>query len=277
MEYIYLLGLVMLVSISVVLMMRFFGFSIPVGSAMGTASSLSCVPTDRGTNTAGLIASWHLDESSGGSIIDSSGNGNTGTLVNGPTWVDGVHGPALQFDGNNDYLSVGTSGSLDDPASYPSGSLSLLFWFKPETSPGDEGILEQDGQNYGGFKVRFISQGGSTFLRITMFNGTGGNGVQPQNLDTNVTFQYDTWYHVAMVYDHALQVRRWYVNGENAGEQTTTGIYSPSTDPAVDGVKIGKWSNTRNFQGVLDDVKIYSRALARDELLADMTCLPLKT
>ena len=46
--------------------------------------------------------SWHLDETSGTVAPDTSGNGNNGTLINGPTWVDGRFNKALSFDGVDD-------------------------------------------------------------------------------------------------------------------------------------------------------------------------------
>ena len=70
----------------------------------------------------GLASSHFLDEGTGTTTNDSSGNGLTGTLVNGPLWVGGIVGAALQFDGVNDYVSI----------PYPLYSLSggtLSLWF----------------------------------------------------------------------------------------------------------------------------------------------------
>ncbi len=54
----------------------------------------------------GLIAHWSFNEGFGFTANDSSGNGNTGTLVNGPAWVDGKLGKALDFSGSNDYVLI---------------------------------------------------------------------------------------------------------------------------------------------------------------------------
>ena len=51
--------------------------------------------------TNGLVGHWTFDDGAGAVAKDSSGNGNDGTLVNGPTWTAGKVGGALQFDGNN--------------------------------------------------------------------------------------------------------------------------------------------------------------------------------
>ena len=62
---------------------------------------------------AGLSAAYSMDEGSGTSISDASGNNNTGTLTNGPTWTTGKYGGALLFDGLDDRVRVNDSNSLD--------------------------------------------------------------------------------------------------------------------------------------------------------------------
>ena len=55
---------------------------------------------------SGLAGAWGFNEGSGTTTADASGNGNTATLLNGPTWVAGKYGNGLSFDGANDNLSV---------------------------------------------------------------------------------------------------------------------------------------------------------------------------
>ncbi len=59
------------------------------------------------------IGWWKLDEGTGLSALDSSGNGNTGTLTNGPTWTTGKVGNAINFDGSNDYVDLGKPAIFD--------------------------------------------------------------------------------------------------------------------------------------------------------------------
>src|SRR5262249_55551223 len=56
--------------------------------------------------TNGLVGHWKFDEGSGTTAADSSGNNNTGTLVNGPTWTEGKVGQALSFDGVNNHVHI---------------------------------------------------------------------------------------------------------------------------------------------------------------------------
>src|SRR4029453_19442437 len=74
-----------------------------------TSASFNVTPT-------GLVAYWKFDEGSGTTVSDSSANGNTGTLVNGPLWTAGRVGNALFFDGIDDNITV--PGFLDLSSSF---------------------------------------------------------------------------------------------------------------------------------------------------------------
>ena len=74
------------------------------GITVMTLSLLVGYPFASGDIDDGIVAHWSFDEGEGTTAYDSSGNGNDGTLQNGPQWVDGIRGSALQFDGENDYV-----------------------------------------------------------------------------------------------------------------------------------------------------------------------------
>ena len=87
--------------------------------------------TEMTSPTANLAGRWGLDEGTGSTIADSSGNGIGGNTVASPTWVDGfnVAAPpsgagALQFDGSNDYVTAGTTSQLRLT------QFTLEAWFK---------------------------------------------------------------------------------------------------------------------------------------------------
>src|SRR2546427_8380874 len=72
------------------------------------------------------VANWMFDEGSGTTTYDRSGNGNNGTLVNGPTWVPGVIGNALSFNGSN-YVQIPDSQSLN----ITGNQFSISAWVNP--------------------------------------------------------------------------------------------------------------------------------------------------
>ena len=86
--------------------------------------------------TPSPIAHWKFDETSGTSASDSSGNGNNGMLVNGPTWnpTGGKIGGALSFDGTDDYVLKTTSFV---PAFDGTGNLTLAAWIFPKSTGGE--------------------------------------------------------------------------------------------------------------------------------------------
>jgi hypothetical protein len=75
-----------------------------------------------------LVGHWKFDEGTGTTAFDSSGNGNDGTLINGPIWTTGVIGQALEFDGTDDYVDVGTG-----PAITGAAQRTVSMWINPDT------------------------------------------------------------------------------------------------------------------------------------------------
>ena len=91
-------------------------------SAWFSAASPAVAPS-------GLVAYWKFDEGSGTTAADSSGNGNTGTLINGPLWTAGRVGNALFFDGIDDNVTV-----LDSTSLHLSSSFTLSAWVNPTST-----------------------------------------------------------------------------------------------------------------------------------------------
>jgi len=70
------------------------------------------------------VAEWQLDEGTGTTAKDTSGNNNTGTLTNGPTWTNGKFGNAVKFDGSSNYISAASFSNATSVTDYSYG-----FWF----------------------------------------------------------------------------------------------------------------------------------------------------
>src|SRR5439155_16033958 len=94
-------------------------------------------PTPDPSPTPGLIGYWMLDEQTGTTAADSSGNGNAGTRVNGPVAVPGAVGAALSLNGVNQYVRVPHTAALD---AYP---LTVAAWVKFGSTTGRGGIVNK--------------------------------------------------------------------------------------------------------------------------------------
>src|SRR3990167_6079208 len=94
---------------------------------------LSSLISQTQAQTSGLVGYWTFDEGSGATAADSSGNNNTGTLVNGPSWTTGKIGQALSFDGVDDLVTA--SGISNTPSAF-----TLSAWIKFSQLPDDKGI-----------------------------------------------------------------------------------------------------------------------------------------
>jgi len=225
------------------------------GTGSGTVSSGSPPPSNP-------VANWKFDETSGTTALDSSGNGNTGTLVNGPSWTAGKVNNALNFDGVNDYVNAGSPSSLNDmPAK------TIVAWIKPISfGGGGYGRIfdkNQSGTNQG-WNLFFP---GSANLRFSQyFSITNGYWDSAQN-----SIVLNTWQHVAVVYDRASasNVPKFYVNGNlltisNSNYQSPSG--SASSDASQPLTIGGRTAGDRSFNGNIDEVYVYNRALTQAEI-----------
>jgi acylphosphatase len=107
----------------------------------------------------GLVGYWKLDENTGTSAADLSGNGNTGTLTSGPTWSTGKFGAALSFDGVNDVVSMGNVMNIG------TNNATFSAWIKAPNA-NQSGCIIAKRQNSGvyqqyGLKVGSVDSGGN--------------------------------------------------------------------------------------------------------------------
>jgi hypothetical protein len=103
-----------------------------------------------GDTTSNLVGWWKLDEGSGISTADSSGDGNTGTLQNSPAWTAGISGNALAFSGSNQYVSLTDSANLRLGGT---NILTLAAWVKRGTASATGGIVQKSTMSSGGYTM----------------------------------------------------------------------------------------------------------------------------
>jgi Concanavalin A-like lectin/glucanases superfamily/Pectate lyase superfamily protein/Divergent InlB B-repeat domain len=197
------------------------------------------------TLTSGLIAWYKFDDGSGVTSADSSGNGNDGALNNSPAWItNGIIGGALQFNGTNQYVSVASSTSLN-----PSTAITISYWVKT-TNP--LGMPLQKG-NFN----EFYSYIGRSFHIYT-----SSGDLEQYAASTNLN--NGNW-HLFTATWRTGDVIKIYVDGALDTNSLTT--LSGTINSQTGGMTIGAGSSsTYFFNGTLDDVRIYNRALAANEI-----------
>jgi hypothetical protein len=206
-------------------------------------------------NEDGLVLSFHFNEGSGTVAYDSSGNGNNGNLVNGPTWVDGKFGKALSFDGSDDWVYM--SEMKIAPLSY---TISAWIFRRGVGSTCCDVIVAKDGRTPGtGSWVIHFSVDPSNRLRLHNYNTNG----QSQIFSTN-TITLNSWYHVAVIYDASSQTARFCINGNCEAPVSHSPINGRFDQPWV----IGTGDPAEKFNGIIDEVRIYNRALSDVEIQA---------
>ncbi|MBN2316142.1 MAG: LamG domain-containing protein, partial [Sedimentisphaerales bacterium] len=216
-----------------------------------------------GTNAVGqvdptLVGWWQFEEASG-VLYDQSDNHNDGTPYNGVLYQQvGQEGYALGFDGVDDYVIAGTNGR-------PSDTFSFGAWLKTTATHQIEaeaisGTGGTSNQRYAFDPRHGGDQNGGAGLSI------GTNGIAVYEHGSNympTTAAYptelgDDWNHVMIVYDN--KVPTIYLNGR----AVHTGLRSPRA--IVDAPFQFGGMTYGYFEGVMDEVRIYNRALSADEI-----------
>lgn len=238
-------------------------FSIAVRAlAMGMVAALVLAGmAGTGAAETGLVGEWHFD----GDAKDSSGNGNDGTVY-GATFVDGKVGKALSFDGVDDYVRVLDSASLD-----VTDGITTEAWVKLSSTSsnwqviaqkwGDEGTWS-DSRSYGlnipqnTKKIEFpisdlANQRETPFHRIA-------------TTDTDV-LELGKWHYVAGTFDGTY--RKIYVDGVLVKNvKIPSNIYAGVADLGIGAYIRSPTSVATYFNGLIDEVRIYNRALTATEI-----------
>ena len=200
------------------------------------------------SGSLGLVGHWKFDEGAGTTVSDSSGNGNTGNLSNGPLWTLGKLGKALYFDGIDDNVIVSDSLSLDLTASF-----TLSAWVNPASaSTSFTPVIIKDYKYW-----LFASAGGycGDGSPIAGFTEQIHYAVcQPLPLPTN------TWTHLAATYNGSTLTL--YRNGIAVDTRAVSTTFFPSTG----NLQIGSSQDPSYFNGLIDEVRVYNRALSDIEI-----------
>src|SRR3989338_6370962 len=207
----------------------------------------------------GLVGYWTFDgatttwsSATAGITGDLSGNFNTGTLTNmnrATSPAIGKIGQALKFNGTNSYVSIGDNSSLN-----LSTSFTVSAWTKRNNGAvADDQIYVSGTQSgYWGIyrdatKLAFYERGIAGYT-------------------ANTTLKDDVWYHVVVVKNgDGANNLRFYINGVTDGSASVGSVSLPSGEKRIGCWSEGAGSNV-DFDGLIDDVRIYNRALSAGEV-----------
>jgi hypothetical protein len=222
----------------------------PVGGGGGGSACSSVVP-----GISGLVRYWALDEGSGTSAADSSGNSATGMIEGGPSWVAGKAGAhALSFSSRSQYATNRNTVTIT--------SFTIAAWVNPSNLTGESGhnmIVSAIGAN---MWLEINSSGHPNFHTFANVDFT----------DTSTTLTTGSWHHIAATIDGAdgtTGTVTIYVDGvqtfSNSGAvQTRTDSFAVSTY----GPSVGNYG----FIGTIDEIAIFNRALNSTEINSIATC-----
>ena len=199
------------------------------------------------------IAHWKLDEGSGTLAADSVG-GNDATFNGNPSWTTGSVDGALDFDGSDD--TIVTDSNFTPP---PVGT--VVFWMQVSGSPTNRGRILGLADNW---EIRHESTGSPDVIPYALAFDLGVGGSNQGFFTTTAIDTPGHWYHIAAAYDTNTDAYAVYIDGvlHNSGTYPT-----PMSVPAADLLTIGSRTGTsENFDGILDDVRIYDTMLSADEI-----------
>ena len=206
-----------------------------------------------------LVGYWLMNEGGGKAIYDLSGNRNTGTFYGDTKWVPGKFGSCLSFDGNADYVNMGTlPGVLDNVSVF-----TISCWVNWPIGPGNYDIVlgkYSDSTH----AVSLNANATGTYLAFSVCNGSTSYAYISDFVLVGV------WYHLVFVFDGAGATNSDRLKIYSNGQQRTLTFNGtiPSATPSIPSTPfyLGYTSSTYCLLGLLDDVMIFNRVLTASEI-----------
>ena len=216
---------------------------------------------------SGLVGYWGFDEQTGKAVPDSSGFANDGSLIQGAVLAPGRIRNALQLAGQADYARVPGSVSLD----LTGNAVTLCAWVCLEPANGETNTTEtqtiigkvtQEGAGaypYFDYCLQVVNDGGGHLIPQFGVTTTGANF---QYVNAGTTFGFHEWHHVLGLYDGLTL--RIFIDGIEQGSREADGDLMTNGQALLIG---GNGVSADKAKGLIDEVRVYSRPLAPDEVL----------
>lgn len=204
------------------------------------------------------VGHWLLDEGSGSVAADASPSSLDGTVQGSAAWTAGQFGSALSLDGTDDLVVVADDNLLDLAT-----SLTISVWLNPSDLLGNRSLVSKDGA----FELD-LSHAGTGSYSLRLANQRQGAG--------STALTTSSWQHVAVTWDGSTV--RYYFQGQPDGSATYIGALP------VNGKDLGLGGRPSSFpgglpqflySGLIDDVRVYARALSDADIAAVYQNQPL--
>ncbi|HUV09129.1 MAG TPA: LamG domain-containing protein [Spirochaetia bacterium] len=225
------------------------------GSGDGTGETPGDGPTEEGLpapEEEGLVAGFTFEQ----------GGDDSSFEIVGATWTEGLNGTALMFNGYDNFIRIEDSDGLD-----LSTAGTVEAWIKASSHKPYAGIVhkgEKRDFSDESWMLQFWGSDGTVAVIVTSPDGT--------LLEVFSTFQLDLdeWYHVAATWDSDRVVL--YINGqENNSRPNTVGEIRATDGGLIIGAQLSEPYNSTygniGFDGVIDEVNVFDRALTPEEIL----------
>ncbi|HLF92606.1 MAG TPA: LamG domain-containing protein, partial [Planctomycetota bacterium] len=209
----------------------------------------------RPSSDASLVGWWRLDEKTGATASDSTRNRNHGALRNGPAWAAGKLGGALQLDGADDHVRIPDSPSINTIGA----QMTVAVWIERQADQSDYRLVVS----------RQLATGDENQFWLGFDDNDCGFSITTTKGMREVLGRKapnGEWIHLAGTYDGTTA--RLYVNGAEAASAAQGGPLAASTRSLVIGGDEfdDKGSIQEVPKGVIDDVRLYNRALTAAEV-----------
>jgi len=208
--------------------------------------------------SSNLVAYWNFDSINGWEAFDSSGNELNAYVGRALSGVAGKKGACLLFDGVNSYTAVNDNSLLDFGTS---DSFSISAWVKLNNDIKDWRVIvgKANNSSLDGYILRH-SQNGNLSMMVEEKDGD-----YQSNAIANQDYRDGKWHHVVGVIDRQNEINVIYVDGYKKGESSIINLGSLVNNYNLN---IGslEQSGGASFSGLIDEVKIYNKALSLSEI-----------
>jgi len=231
---------------------------------IGIAILLFAYSASAAVVTSNLVSWWDFDETSGTTAEDSIGS-NDGTLTNGPVWTTETAGVnssgALSFDGSDDYVLVAGASGLD----YSTGTWDMWVQIDDWTDAQERTLM--GGKGNGTYLELLKTGSGNTLMLVLQGAGviltTDGAGL------TN-----GAWQHIAATWNFGTDAYAVFIDGASRGTSSTDWTNPVTPANLGIGMALRPAPSGGGWEGYMDEVRIYDRALSQGEIQQNIDAIP---